>query len=439
MATIRFFTRTITKDKNALVPVYVRMRYGRKVDLVCKTDILVKPESWSNDTQQARQRAEVFKYKHEGQDMTGRQKFNDRIDKLRRTIEDTLMQTPKDDVSIHWLITTIDKHWHPEKYEINLFSFIEDFIKKSETKPNPKTGRVVSYKMRREYEVSFQYLKDFAAHEERQFNFNDIDIDFYDRYMQFLQGCTITTKDGQSKKLAVNTLGKKIQTLKIFLNAASDAGINSSDKYKSRKFMALTEETDSIALNEAELNKLIALDLTERPALERVRDLFIVGCWTGCRFSDIGQITPGNISDGFIRMKQYKTGNKVVIPLHPTVTALINKYEGTLPVATSNQKFNFELKKIAELAGLNETTHKTITRGGIRIIKAYKKWEQVTTHTARRSFATNLYKSGFPSISIMAITGHKTEEAFLKYIKVTPEEHARKLREHWDNRHLKVV
>jgi integrase len=55
----------------------------------------------------------------------------------------------------------------------------------------------------------------------------------------------------------------------------------------------------------------------------------------------------------------------------------------------------------------------------------------VSSHTARRSFATNMYKSGFTSISIMTITGHKTEKAFLTYIRVTQEEHAKKLREHW--------
>ena len=61
MATVRFFTRTITKDKNALVPIYVRLKSGRKVDYVCKADILIKPDNWSNETQQARQRADVFK------------------------------------------------------------------------------------------------------------------------------------------------------------------------------------------------------------------------------------------------------------------------------------------------------------------------------------------------------------------------------------------
>lgn len=421
------------------MPVYVRLKYGRKIDLVCKADLLIKPDSWSNETQQARQRAEVFKGKSGNEEIKGRPEFNDRIDVLRKAIEDGLMQAHQEDITAEWLKTTIDKHWHPEKYEITLFRFVEDFIQKAETKPNPKTKRPVSYKMRREYEVSFQYLKDFAAHEKKQFSFIDIDMDFYDRYMQFLQDHTITTKKGQSRKLAVNTIGKKIQTLKIFLNAAKDAGVNSNDKFKSRKFAALSEETDLIALSEEELGAIMALDLKDRPALEKVRDLFIVGCWTGCRFSDIAQITPENVSGGYIRMKQYKTGNKVVIPLHPTVTAIINKYEGTLPAATSNQKFNFELKKIAEKAGLNEITHKTITRGGVKISKAYKKWELVTTHCGRRSFATNLYKGGFPSISIMAITSHKTEEAFLRYIKVTPDEHAKKLQEHWGKSHLKVV
>jgi mannosyltransferase OCH1-like enzyme len=53
-------------------------------------------------------------------------------------------------------------------------------------------------------------------------------------------------------------------------------------------------------------------------------------------------------------------------------------------------------------------------------------------HTACRSFATNLYLEGFPTISIMAATGHKTERAFLDYIKVTQAEHAQKLIEHWE-------
>ena len=429
MATIRFFTRTNNKDKNALASIYVRIRYGRRIDLECKADILIKSDNWSNETQQARQRADVFKFISGNDEKTGRQKFNNKINGLRTSIESELMQIHQVDITADWLKTTIDKYWNPDKYKITLFSFIQSFIDKSETKPNPKTGRPVCYKMRREYEVTFKYLKDYATETRKVIDFKNIDLDFYDGFTQFLQG----------KNLAVNTIGKKIQTLKIFLNAAKDEDKNSYDGYKSKKFVAITEDAETIYLNELELTKIYDKDLSKNPGLERVRDLFLIGCWTGCRFSDIAQITPDNIEKDFIRIKQYKTGSKVVIPLHPVVTAILKKYKGNLPKAISNQKFNESLKDIAKLAGINEITHKAITKGGVKVSKAYKKYKLVTTHTARRSFATNLYKSDFPSLSIMAITGHKTEESFLKYIKVTPDEHAKKLQLHWNTRNLKVI
>jgi len=77
-------------------------------------------------------------------------------------------------------------------------------------------------------------------------------------------------------------------------------------------------------------------------------------------------------------------------------------------------------------------------KGGLKVTEAKKKHELVTTHTARRSFATNVFKSGYPAISLMKITGHRTEKAFLLYIKVTPEENANKLMEHWNKSLLKV-
>jgi len=451
MATIRFFTRTITKDKNALVPIYVRLKSGRKTDIVSKTDILIKPENWSNETQKANQRADVFKFiSGESKDeQKGRQKFNDKITELRSYLESEVMLAHQADITSEWLKTVIDKHWHPDKYKTSLFSFIRSFIDKSESKPNPKTGRPVSYKMRREYEVTFKYLKDYATEKNIVIDFKDIDLNFYDGFVQYLQNVPpekkavssdqAKDKEEVSKKLAVNTIGKKIQTLKIFLNAAKEEGKNTYEAYKSKKFVAMTEESETIYLNEAELTKIYKHDLSKDPVNERIRDLFLVGCWTGCRFSDISQITPESISEGFIHLKQYKTGKRVLIPLHPVVTAILNNYEGRLPEVTTNQQFNRALKTIAEDAGIKEMTHKAITKGGVKVSTAYPKFKLVTTHTARRSFATNLYKSGFPSLSIMAITGHTTETSFLKYIKVTPDEHAKKLQLHWEGRHLKVV
>jgi integrase len=99
----------------------------------------------------------------------------------------------------------------------------------------------------------------------------------------------------------------------------------------------------------------------------------------------------------------------------------------------SNQKFNDYIKDVCKKAEFKSKVSKSLTKGGKRQTEIKEKWEMVSSHTARRSFATNLYKSGFPSISIMAITGHKTENAFNRYIKVNEEEHAEMLAKHWAN------
>jgi integrase len=332
--------------------------------------------------------------------------------------------TDSETISNEWLSTIIDKYWNPEKHLApgrDLFSFIKAFIDKAPSRINPKSGKPVCYKMIREYERTFFYLKEYANEAKRTIDFKDIDLEFYYEFVGYLQGLN----------LATNTIGKKIQTLKIFLNAATDLGFNQQRHYKSPRFKSITEESQSIYLNQEELDRIYMLDLSNNQRLDRVRDLFIVGCWTGVRFSDISQITPDSIKDDLISLKQSKTGGKVVIPVHDTVQAILNKYDGTLPPIITNQKFNEYLKEVARKAKIKDDVHKAITKGGISRSKSYKKWELVTTHTGRRSFATNNYLMGVPSLTIMAITGHKTEAAFLKYIKVTPTEHADKIRQIW--------
>jgi integrase len=59
------------------------------------------------------------------------------------------------------------------------------------------------------------------------------------------------------------------------------------------------------------------------------------------------------------------------------------------------------------------------------------KYDLITSHTGRRSFCTNMYKRGLPTLMIMSISGHKTEKSFLKYIKVRQEEHAAMMAAKW--------
>ena len=68
---------------------------------------------------------------------------------------------------------------------------------------------------------------------------------------------------------------------------------------------------------------------------------------------------------------------------------------------------------------------------GMKVNKTVPKHKLIMTHTARRSGATNMYKRGIPTIYIMKITGHKTESSFLRYIRITKEETADKIIQHY--------
>ena len=413
MAIIKYFIST--SNKNKLANIRVRFYNGKKFDHTARIQKLIMPDNWNNETGKARQRAEFEDYED----------FKKSLVKLKNHILNEYNNTPdKTKISRDWLSSTIDKCYNPQKYMQNnttLFGFIQNFIDNSKTRTNPKTSNPVGYKMRCEYKVTFNYLKEYAR-EYKEPDFVDIDMEFYQQFTDLLR------KEG----LAINTIGKKIQTLKIFLNAATEQGINTYQKYKSKSFKApKDEETDNIYLNKSELQKFYNYDLTDKPRLEKVRDLFIIGCWTGLRYSDLQQITPDKIKGHLIELKQKKTGKKVFIPVHPTVKVILNKYKGILPKAISNQKYNEYLKEAAKLAEIDDIFSKTVSYYGMRIEKKYPKHKLISSHTARRTFCTNAYEDDIPTLAIMAISGHLTEEAFLKYIKTDGKKHAEKVFKKW--------
>jgi integrase len=90
----------------------------------------------------------------------------------------------------------------------------------------------------------------------------------------------------------------------------------------------------------------------------------------------------------------------------------------------SDQKINKHIKEVARLAGITQPVEGAKLIDHRAVVGFYPKCDLITTHTARRSAATNMYKAGIPTISIMRITGHTTEKSFMKYIKITAEENA---------------
>lgn len=385
--------------------------------------IKIHPKDWNKEKKQARQT------------LAGYANFNRRLKEITNDVEDCMKEyqnqnegkIPQPDKFKEILDTRL-KNIETKTYTLQTYfqKFIDD--SKSGVRVDAKSKKRITPSTVTTYVGTQNILNGFIAAKKRKVDFDKIDLDFYSDFVKYLQN---------TKKLSVNTIGKHIKVLKTVLNEATEDPnkINTKTDFKSTRFSKVSELSDNIYLNEIELIKLANIDLSNEPSLDRVRDLFLVGCYTGLRFSDFSVLRPEQIKDGYITTTQIKTGEEVVIPIHSKVEQILEKYKGILPNAISNQKMNDYLKDITKkMPELQTLIPVTATKAGQTITTNYPKWKMVSTHTARRSFATNEFEAGTPTIIIMAITGHKTESAFLKYIKTKPKDKATILKGIWANR-----
>lgn len=317
------------------------------------------------------------------------------------------------------------------KTDTDFLNYIEKFINESDSRTNERTGKPIAKGTIQTYRQIQSSVQSFCKTKRRKLTFEDIDLDFYFDFNKHL------IKQG----LSTNTIGKRIALLITILKDATERGINKNLAYQSKRFKVIREKTDNIYLNESELMEIFKLDLSNKKRLDNVRDSFLIGCWTALRWSDISRLSDKDIKDNKIEIEAQKTREKVVIPVHPIVTRIITKHDGKLPRALSNQKMNKYLKELGQMVdSLHEDSFKKITKGGQEITKRMKKFERNSTHTARRSFASNLFLDGIPAQTIMKITGHKSEKSFMQYIKISPEENANIVQLHWDKKfNLKVL
>ncbi|MBK5722176.1 site-specific integrase [Dysgonomonas sp. Marseille-P4677] len=441
MATVKAFIRT-SKNNNE-VTIRFRLSDGRSVQIFHVSELVVKPDVWDNKEQCIKKRV---LYNEEA-----RQKLNTAVNDRKALILKVYnLEMNKEGLTSEWLDTAVDKALYPEKYKPQLkidtlFKFTEQFIADAPNRKDKTTGRLLTYNNIQQYKATEKHLKAFAAKiRKKDFRFDEINQLFYDGFTAYLQNEIQAIDENGKPKIdennkpvllkeafTANSVGKHIRILKLMLNEATMQGINTSNYYNS--FHVFTEEVDTVYLTETELQQLKDKDFSKSPYLDRVRDWFLLLAWTGCRFSDLEKVGKTDIKDGFITFRQQKTNTKVTIPLHPVVLEILEKYNFNLPEPITNQRFNEYIKEVAKLAGINSVELVTTTIGGKLETSQHPKWKLVSSHTGRRSFCTNMYKRGLPTLMIMSISGHKTEKSFLKYIKVKQSEHAELMAKAWQN------
>lgn len=294
------------------------------------------------------------------------------------------------------------------------------------------------------YNNTINKLKEFEKEYKVKLRFIDIDIDFYNKFKNWMMNSTY--KNGEDDvHYSKNYIGSLFKNITVFMND-SKGRFHNFDGFVHKDFKVEKEQTDSIYLTQDEIQKIYNLEITEEllkqyeceyknlglavKSLNEERDRFIFGCFTALRHSDYSRLDSLHFKDDIISIWTIKKDKKVFIPMHYQLRELLKRRNNILPQPISDQKHNQKIKVIGQLAGINEDIILTKTRGGKRIEIVKPKYEFITSHTARRSGATNMYLAGIDLKFIQDILGHSKIEQTISYIKVSAEDNAKRLVDH---------
>lgn len=267
----------------------------------------------------------------------------------------------------------------------------------------------------------------FSDHTGNELSFSAINETFYTDFKEYCY-----TERGNHD----NGLSGHIKNLKVFLNWATDQGLNKKLDYK--KFSVPKEDKDIFPLHQDEIETLEKASFKKENNLkEVVKDRFLFSCYTGLRYSDVEQLKPENIEGRFIKLKAYKTKQRLRIPLLPKALALIKKHEGetrskgrVFPSIT-NQKSNEYLKAIFKAIELNRPVSYQKQKGKTYQDFSEKLHEVVHTHMGRQTFVTHCLRNGMGHFAIMEITGHENWENFKRYVNFQDSDLENQLKRAW--------
>ena len=314
------------------------------------------------------------------------------------------------------------------KIRKNPLEFIQDYIERKKTMTNRSTQRTLCCGTIYNHNHALKRLQQFCSENKIGLVWELFNRKFEDRFTAWMN----------EKGFAANTIASQYSIMKVWLTDAEKDGLIKDPSF--HKYTTKTYDVSNIYLTEDEIRRIYEIDFNSKEIkpmigpknnIEETRDLFVIACWTGLRYGDWHDLSNACICGDRMTVPTHKTNKTVIIPLHPFVKAIIEKYNGVLPKSVAKTKTNGHIRMCGKLAGIDEEIVLSRIRGGKEVLLRKHKYDFITNHTARRSFATNMYIKKAPIASIMAITGHTTEANFMKYIKIDGQKHAELIAEYF--------
>lgn len=421
MATVNF--QIVGKTDKANIYLYVSVKRGQVFKK--NTGYTINKNDWSKANNRPKQTIAELK------------KLKTSLDILETTIYTNINEAIEKNEIItgDWLqkqINIVQGNYIIEKSNTNLLlQYIIQYIENApyHAKKNGEIG--LAKNTLKKYFNLKNNIEAYEKHKKTCVRICEVNHVFQNDFVKFLE---------KEKQYSINNIGTIIKTLKSICFDAQKKGIETNKQLDLLK--GFKKKIDKIILTPEEQEQIKNTTFT-REALENAKDWLLIGCYLGQRVSDLLKLTTDNITivsgSELITLEQQKTRKRVVIPLFPEVKEILNKRNGEFPYAISDQRFNEYIKDVVKLSGIDTPTKgaKMNPETKRKENGIFPKWELVTSHICRRSFATNYYGE-IPTPLLMSVTGHSTETQFLEYIGKTSTEQAIQLAEYWTQGILKA-
>lgn len=393
MATINYTLKGTANPS----PIYIRLKDGRAVDVMAKTNYNIDPKHWSKDKQRPKPSDDYLKKL--GSDM---------VHMASELLKHYNSRAAGQTINTQWLKDFINPPQEHAGASERLADFIETY--KAHNKQLSPASII-------KYNTLKGKIERYEKHIKRPLLIKDINAAFQTSFTNFLQ----------SESFADNTIARDIRFIKTLCRNAKLHGIETHAQLDA--LSGVYKKVDSIYLTFEEIELIKKAKLL--PHLDNARDWLVISCYTGQRISDFMRFDKSMIryqknrsgkKIALIEFTQKKTGQIMTIPLHDEVMKVLEKNGGNFPRRISDVKYNEYIKTVCDDTGIREKVKgaRQVEQGkdtGIyrKEEGEYFKFELVTSHIGRRSFATNFYGK-IPTPLLTAITGHSTEKMFLTYI-----------------------
>lgn len=373
-----------------------------------RTSLRIKEDNWNREKQRP---ANIYLKKYK--------KLNAKLDEIKKAIaeyvrEQRLIKKQIGQRTISKIIREICSGKRIECCDNSLLYYMQWYI-------TVKKELICNSTYKR-YKVFFHLFERFEGFLCKKLYVEEVNSDFVRDFVIF----------GKEEEYSDNTIYRTIHFVKTILNFAERKGIRTCVREleirrekQSKRVITLTE------------NEIAQIEQTEVPKeLQAAKDWLLISCYTGQRFSDFIHFDLNNLNlikgKTCLSFVQQKTKKGMILPLHPKVLELINQKGGSFPPFLDNHLYNEQIKQVGKYANINDTI-KARKRIGFRTKDVeIQKYEVLTSHIGRRSFATNFYGK-IPTPLLMEATGHSTEQMFLKYINPANDERILALGDYFDS------